>query len=303
MPLNTFKIEGVKAVDAVFFVDHSALKPPLSDSIIWNNIALPDDWYQNHVGSKSIWYRAILSLTSIKSDEVWAIYLPSVTHNAAVYINGYWVGQGGSFDAPVSRHHNQPLFFTFSKDLLLEGENQIDIHIQAASYTQGLMDQFYLAPAEQLVEAYEWKVFVRVDYVQWITLFMYIAIFIVLIFWIARPQDTIYGLYALQLFLWATHNLNLFINEIPISVRLWEAMNMATLGWTVVVMIMFNHRYIGKGNKKVERLIVLFTLLGTGIFFLPDLNSVLLIGYSIWDFFVMLLGHLCLVLFIAQLSP
>ena len=255
----------------------------------WQAISLPDDWYKNHQNNQQIWYRANVNLEPF-NEQVWAIYLPSVTHNAAVYINGIWVGQGGQFIEPVSRHHNKPLLFNFSSKLLKQGDNQIDIKVKAAYFEQGLLDQFYLAPESQLHDAYIWKTFIRVELVRWMTMAMYVLSLIIFAFWLARPQDAIYGLFSLELFIWATHNLNLFVSDIPVSVCMWEAMTMSTLGWTVVVMIFFNHRFVGSRNIKVEKIISTFSIFGVAIFFLPDIGSILHIGYSVWDAFVMIFG-------------
>lgn len=67
-------------------------------------------------------------------------------------------------------------------------------------------------------------------------------------------------------------------------------MILVTLGWTIVTMIFFIHRYVGIGNSKVEKIILPLAVFGTGIFFLPDIANVLHIGYSVWDSFVMIVG-------------
>jgi len=293
-PFTIFKSPNVGAVTHVQFLHHNAssLDELIDDKTSkqnWQAILLPDDWYKNQPNVEQIWYRAEVSLGEF-GEQVWAIYLPSVTHNAAVYINGVWVGQGGKFTAPVSRHHNEPLLFSFSSKLLHQGKNQIDIRVKAAYFEQGLLDQFYIAPESQLHDVYEWKKFVRIDLNRWITMTMYVLSVIVFAFWLARPQDKIYALFSIELFIWATHNLNLFVSEIPVSVRTWEAMTMSTLGWTVVAMIFFNHRFVGEKNKTVEKIILIFSILGIGMFFLPDIASILHIGYSIWDAFIMIFG-------------
>ncbi len=288
-PVKFFNVSDVDAIKDVHYIASKADAPQALKSQGWQAIVLPDDWYKNHQDVEQIWYRSQLSLNAQQAG-IWAVYLPSVTHNAAVYINGIWVGQGGRFSDPVSRHQNQPLLFTFSSELLRDGVNQIDIRVKAAYFKQGLFDQFYLAPAEKLYAAYDWKHFFRVDFIQWITMAMYFMAVIVFIFWLARPQDSIYALFSIELFFWATHNLNLFVTEIPVPVRIWEAMNMVTLGWTVVTMILFNHRYVGDGNKKVEKFMLVFAIAGIGIFFLPDIGSVLSVGYGVWDSFVMIFG-------------
>lgn len=288
-PVNLFNVTDVEAVDEAKFVASTVTTPQALVLKNWQSISLPDDWYQSQHKVEQIWYRSQLTL-DIKLADIWAVYLPSVTHNAAVFINGTWVGQGGRFTDPVSRHHNEPLLFRFSSELLKPGANQVEIRVKTAFHEQGLLDQFYLAPVNKLEAAYEWKYLFRVSFVQWVTLAMYLMGLIVFIFWLSRPQDSIYGIFAIELFFWATHNLNLFISEIPVSARVWEAMNMSTLGWTVIAMIIFNHRYVGGGNKKIEKFMLPFAVIGIGIFFLPDLGSVLHIGYKIWDSFVMIFG-------------
>ncbi len=292
-PFSIFKAPASGVINHVqFYVSHLQSPQALADSVEpqnWQDISLPDDWYKNKRTADQVWYRASVSVLQ-NNDKIWAIYLPSVTHNAAVYINGIWVGQGGKFSEPVSRNQNKPQFFSFSSKLLHSGENHIAIKVKAAYHEQGLLDEFYFAPETELRDAYEWKYLVRVDLVKWMTLAMYVLSVIIFSFWLARSQDSVYGLFALELFIWATHNLNLFVSDIPVSACSWEAMTMGTLGWTVAAMLLFNHRYVGSGNSMVEKIILIFSVLGIGIFFLPDIGSILHIGYSIWDAFVMIFG-------------
>jgi signal transduction histidine kinase len=288
-PITFFSPPNVSAINDVQFNTSDANSLESLVNTNWQAIALPDSWYENHSKIDQIWYRVDISLDSI-SDEPWGIYLPNVTHNAAVYINNVWVGQGGPFSEPVSRHHNEPLLFKFSPKLLQQGQNQIDIRVKTAFWEQGLLDQFYIAPMEQLQQAYFWKHFIRVDLIRWITISMFIMSLVVFSFWVARPQDAIYGLFTLELIFWATHNLNLLVSNIPVSTRVWEAMVMSTLGWTVVAMIFFNHRYVGYKNDWIEKMVLVFAILGLAIFFLPDVGSILHIGYKVWDVFVLIFG-------------
>lgn len=290
-PIQFFAVDGVSPITEVQSivvdspVDHPA---KLSRTIIPEATSLPDDWYHRGIEEQEVWYLLKLDLEPEKA-AIWSVYLPSVTHNAAVFINGVWLGQGGSFEDPVARHHNNPLYFEFSSALLSD-VNKIAVRVKASHPRQGLMDQFFLAPASDLRDAYEWKRFLRVDFIRWVTMAMYFMGGIVLCFWLARPQDKIYGLFAMQLFIWATHNLNLFIFEIPTSAHFWEALTMSTLGWTVVAMIFFNHRYIGDGIVWVENLALAFGVCGLGIFFLPNIESILTIGYGVWDSFLVVFG-------------
>ncbi|MCF6211582.1 MAG: hypothetical protein L3J88_08710 [Gammaproteobacteria bacterium] len=288
-PITFFHGPDAGLVQDVELIVSEAASPAGLPQTYWQPLSLPDDWYKNQRQVGQVWYRANVSLGE-PGDNIWAVYLPLVAHNAAVFINGVWVGQGGPFGKPTSRHQNNPLLFSFSPLLLQPGENRIDIRVQASFHEQGYLDGFYLAPESRLKDVHAWKHFVRVDLIRWMTMAMYLMSAIVFAFWLARPQDSIYGLFSLELFLWATHNLNLFVSEIPVSARLWEAMIMSTLGWTVIVMIFFNHRYVGERNAGIEKFILVFAVLGIGIFFLPDIGSILHIGYGVWDSFLMVFG-------------
>ena len=288
-PLKLFPYPEQAAHTDISYQASDALTPESLNNLNWENRLLPDDWYKSEQTSDQAWYRSVIPIDDLSTD-VWAVYLPSVTHNAAVYINNIWVGQGGSFDQPVSRHHNEPLLFRFSSELLHPGNNQIDIRVKASYHEQGLLDSFYLAPADDLQAAYAWKYFVRVDLIEWVNMAMTVMMLIVFIFWLARPQDSVYGLFALELFFWVVHNLNLTMTSIPVSAITWEALMMCTFGWTIITMVFFNHRYVGTVNKTVEQVLLVVAVLGAGIFFLPDIGSILHIGFGFWDIFMVVFG-------------
>lgn len=288
-PPSIFSVPGLQAITEVQYSSNSNKTPDGLDDVHWKDISLPDSWYERHQNRQQFWYQANIQIKDL-SDDVWAIYLPSVTHNAAVYINGFWVGQGGSFDEPLSRHHNEPLLFSFSSKLLQKGNNRINIRVKTTFHEQGFLDNFYFAPRAQLYDAYRWKYFVRVEVIEWLSVAMYSMAIILFFFWLIRPKDSVYGIFSLELFFWASHNLNLIVNNIPVSTRLWEAMTITTFGWSIVTMIVFNHRYIGIINIKVEKVMLLFAALSCALFFFPDVDSILIIGYRFWDSFLMIFG-------------
>lgn len=278
---------GVSSTNQVQYQYSKTLEPPSTG--VWQEIELPDDWHGNHQDQTDIWYRAHIDLEK-DHIPVWGVYLPAVTHNAAVFVNGVWVGQGGSFDQPVSRHHNEPLYFEFSNDLVKNGLNEIDIHVKTEFYVQGLLDAFYVASSDQLTFAYHWKKFWRVTFITWVTAAMFVMAAVVLVFYIMRPQDVVYGIFFLELMFWSVHNLNLFVADIPMSTRLWEAIIMGTLGWTVIAMIFFNHRFVGYRVVWVEKACLAIGILGVLFLFLPSIEAILTVGYKIWDSFLVVIG-------------
>jgi signal transduction histidine kinase len=288
-PVNFFQgLDSDVINDVQFVVSDVSFLEELSNHK-WQQLTLPDDWSKNQKGAEQVWYRAEIELSELFQG-VWAVYLPSVSHNAEVFINGVWIGQGGAFNDPVSRHHNEPLLFDFSPQLLRKGLNQVDIRVVTAFQQQGFLGGFYLSPKELLNSAFLFKYFVRIELIKWITTFMYAMGIIVFAFWLARPQDSIYAVFSLEMFFWATHNLNLFVSDIPFSAKMWEAMTLITFGWMIITMIFFNHRYVGRINHKVEKVMLVFAISGFGLFLLPDISSILFVGYKIWDSVLVLFG-------------
>jgi signal transduction histidine kinase len=289
-PFTIFFEPQLPAIEKLEYLESDLTEPDQLPTEGWQAAKLPDDWAQRNTQVIHAWYRTSIEKDGSDTESIWAVYLPMVFHNAAVYVNGLWVGQGGSFDEPLSRLHNQPLLINFSSSLLRKGENLIQIRIQTTVGNKGLLDRFYIGPANELRSAYEWRRLVRFEFIQWITAAMYFMSMIVLAFWLARPRDVVYALFSLELFLWATHNQNLFITNVPISTRLWEAIILVTFLWTIVTMIFFNHNYVGYANKKVEKITLYFALFSSGLLLLPDINSVHFIGYHILDTGICLLG-------------
>lgn len=290
-PLQIFFAPQQPAVEKLEYLASDVIELDRLPAEGWQVTVLPDDWAQKNAQLDRGWYRTTVVIEEdLQPESIWAIYLPMVFHNAAVYVNGLWVGQGGSFDEPISRHHNQPLLINYSSSLLRKGKNLIHIRIQTTVAKQGLLDRFYMGPVKTLQPAYDWRHLIRFDFIQWITAAMYFMSMIVLAFWLARPGDIVYALFSLELFLWATHNQNLFITNVPISTRLWEAIIMVSFVWTIVTMIFFNHNYVGYANKKIEKLTLYFAAVSSGLLLFPDVSSIHFMGYHILNSGICLLG-------------
>ncbi len=256
---------------------------------VWKPSNLPDDWLLSEKNAQQYWYRHSLVIDTLPDDTM-AVYLPMVSHNAAVYVNGTWVGQGGSFESPVARHHSQPLIFEFSPNLLLPGENDIHIRVKAETHLQGLLDEIYVGPQDALKKAFILKTLIRVSLVKWITGVMLVMAFVLACFWGYRRYDSAYGVFSLVLLFWGLHNLNLFIVDVPLPAKHWETVAILTLGWTVSSVIWFDHRYLNKPRPLIEKIMAAHSLAGLFLFFTPDYASLLFWGYKVWYAFLMLFG-------------
>ncbi|MBV1881925.1 MAG: hypothetical protein KUG82_09845 [Pseudomonadales bacterium] len=254
----------------------------LAKSEGWQNQALPDDWYRNHRDIENAWYQFEFDLNESTNSTAWGVYLPSVTHNVAVFINGTWVGQSGPFGRTVSRHGYEPLMYTFSGQLLKTGTNTMYVRLQTQVDQQGLMGEVFVAPAAVVQEGYDFKYFVRITMVKWFVVFFCVSSFVLFSIWLLRKQEVNYAYYAVTSFVWAIHTLDVFVNEPPFSAKNWEAMNFSLLVWAVVANTFLCHRFVGVQPKNVERLLLIIATCSLSLFFLPDAKMVLVWGGNLW---------------------
>lgn len=298
-PFSIFPLPDITPLTTAQFLEFDGDNPYLLPERGWQEIQLPDDWYESKKESNHYWYRVYFEYDT-DDEKIWKVYLPSVTHNAEVYINGVWIGRGGGFDDPVSRHHNEPLAFEFDSSILTFDNNVAEIRVKTSFHRQGYLGPVFIAPSSFIDPSYRFKKFVRVDLIQWLTVVMLLLSLVVFLFGMARRSDFVYLLFSLQLLIWSLHNLNLFVRDIPTSALFWEAMTMVTLGWTVVLMLIFNHHFLKAGSKTVERAALLAGVLGSSIFFLPSIGDVLTWGYSLWDSLLVVIGIYCIGFLIHQ---
>ncbi len=216
---------------------------------------LPDDWKHTPSPSHSGVYRKILQL-NVPPNRLWAIYLPAINMNAAVYLNGSLLGSGGSFDPPLARNLNFPQYFTIPNGLLRPGDNLVEVRLQSGLAGEGLLDRIYLGPQELLLDSFKRRHFVRVTLVLGISIVMVVIGALLGRLWLSRRQDTVYGWMAFMSLSWAVHNLNLLIIDIPVSTPNWNWMVHSTLGWFVIAMIIASHRVIGIKPERLERVLI-----------------------------------------------
>ena len=290
-PPKIFTIdESITPLTNVYRVLSDAQSPDQISNQVWKPVSLPDIWYETHEKQgREYWYKTEVNITAIQPG-IWAIYVPSVTHNLSVYINNIWVGQAGKFSDPVSRHHNQPLYYEFSSELMNAGKNDIQLHVKSEYFAQGLLGEVYLNKASALKKTYQLKHSLRFGLIEVMINALFFLAFIILCFWMARPKDTFYFIFFLEVIFWSIHNLNLFVHDIPLSGVVWESLMMATFGWTVVAMIFFNHSFVGGGSRIVEKFTLVFATTAFGFFLLPDIEVLHLIGFRVWDLFLVVFG-------------
>lgn len=237
--------------EAQFVLSDAALPP--ADAAAWQAQSLPDHWRVSRPDVHgSGWYRMHFTLSDSHTERL-AILLPRFSMNAAVFVNGVWIGSGGDFTLPLARNWNRPLFLDIPRDVLRRGDNVLHIRLAIEQGTQAGLFPVQVAPESQLRPRYERLFFLNVTLNQVTTLVIAAVGTLMLSLWMRRRQDTAYGLFSAAALTWAAQSTNLYVRDIPMDTRTWETLinaGMQVFGALVFISLL---RFANAGWPALER--------------------------------------------------
>lgn len=144
----------VSPLDRILRVDSALL---LQDGAAPAPVSLPDRWLRNRgtLGDdRSRRYRVSFWRWEIVGQDL-TLYLPSVSKNYRVTLNGVALPAYGEIGDDPSWHHNRPVIQTLPFSLLRDGENTLELQVFAHSVYDGALDVFYLGDAKYLCDFWQ----------------------------------------------------------------------------------------------------------------------------------------------------
>lgn len=246
---------------ADFVLDDGAEPPP--DSAPWRPQALPDQWRLDHPDATGNgWYRFRFRLTD-PGEPLQAVYLPRLVMNAAVWVNGRAIGDGGRFDEPVARNWNRPLIFLIPPGLLDRETNTLHVRLRNHAYTQAALYPPAVGPEALLRAEYEQAHFWRITVNQTATLLIAGIGLLTLSLWLRRRRDTAYAYFAASALLWAAQSTNLYIRDVPLDTAGWEILISASFQVFSGFLLISLLRFVGVMPR------ALFAVIWFGVFVAP----------------------------------
>lgn len=244
---------SLKLTVADFVVRESPV-PPAQDAP-WQAQSLPDRWNTNHPGIHgSIWYRLkFQSISTGMSAQIQAVYLPRFCMNAAVYLNGVFLGSGGSFEEPLARNWNRPLFFLIPPGLLRADENTLHVRLHAPPFSQGGLSPVLIGPEQILRPEFERTHFLHITLNQTFSLIVFAIGVLMLSLWWRRRKDSMYGYFGLSALTWSLNSSNLYLQHPPFSSTTWELMISASFQVFAGLLLISLLRFIAVRSLWFER--------------------------------------------------
>ena len=262
---------GVKHFTRALRLSDPAALPPAAGDPRYRPADLPEFWrLERRLATTNVWYRVSVDLSEAPQQR-WAVYLPRVGLNAAVFVNGVAVGDGGRMEDPVARTWNRPLLFALPPGVLRAGENVVDVRVRMILTSLGMLFPLQVGPEEALRPRYAREHFVRVTLVQLLSALMLgSALLVGAAYFFAREQEA-YRWYALGAVFWLLNMADQYAGEISIPTRLWQwGVHSGLLGAMVCFSVAM-HRHFGLRRPRTERVLLgLWCAVATGFALLPD---------------------------------
>jgi signal transduction histidine kinase len=247
--------------------------PPDPHDVRWKPLALPDLWSRRGMIGSGGWYRLHLPLDR-PPETLQGLYLFRLNMNAALYLNGLFLGDGGNMGTPLARNWNRPLYFTVPRPLWHTGDNELLIHLRTQPGF-GMLAPPQLGADEVLRPRYEWRLFLQNELSQSYTILLIAVALFALGLWLKRRGDTLYLWFAGSSLCWAVFNTHLFLRYPPIPEDAFRWLAHTALDFWMVLLVGFVHRFVDRPHRRLESLLALTQgLLAAGHGLLP-----VLIGY------------------------
>lgn len=226
--------------------DNSDVPPP--DAAAWTPQLLPDNWSQTRRGiGGTVWYRFDVQVAD--ATPVYGVYLPRVSMNAAVFVNGLLIGSGGPFSEPVARNWNRPLYFLVPPGVLREGSNRIHVRVRGYPDLDGGLATPIVDSDASLSDDYESALFWRIILAQTTSILIGAVGIFMLLLWIRRRQDAAFGYFGFASLLWAFYTADLYVRDIPVPTFYWELAIRSAFHGFALLLALFAIEYSALGGR------------------------------------------------------
>ncbi len=208
------------------------------------------------------WVRCEFQLTQTRSHER-VVYLPYLAPNAAVYLDGLYIGKSEGYGEPQADSWNYPLYIRVPPALLSTGTHQLLIELVPSHGGGGTeLGPVWVGTDAALLPLYRRQEWLQVTGVEVVTLLVGMIGAFAALLWARRRRDTVFGLFALSCGIWMVRNAQFFVVRTH-SLVYFDLITNAALFWLVAVLYRLSFRILGQRFPRFETAMFVFALLIT----------------------------------------
>lgn len=231
---------------------HAPVRLPPAAAPGWRTAALPDNWDGRRPGfTGEVWYRLRLPVVSgtaaaANSPGRRALYIPAVSMNAELWVNGARVALVGRLHDQVTRHFYTPLLFELPHGATgASGAAEDEIVLRVAGhpgYRCGLAP-VWVGPYDTLYQAWARRtVWQGQGTLVTIVFNLAIGVYVLLIAWRERGHAA-WGWFGAAAIVWGLRNLNYVVTDPPVPDLLWAELCVSGAAWFTGLFTLFAQRF------------------------------------------------------------
>ena len=252
------------------FVQTGETLPP-GPAAVWQVVKLADSFRKiprarNQLG----WYRLNFDLT-VAPERPQAIYIPRITNNIALHMNGVLLGFSGNLERREMSWNTAQLFVVPPR-MLKAGRNEMLIRLHPDGMRRAGLSRVYIGEDAELRQRFEHRLMLQSTAPKFIAVLLGMTAILSAALWASRRQETVFGFFALLCLatkarLWHTYSRD---------IESWGWVFAApSLVWMMATQTYFVLRFCDQTSPRFERFITVYAIITTLLLFFASTAKVL----------------------------
>ena len=226
----------------------------------WVRVSLPHRWSQTHRQlTGSLWYRLNAPLYKLPLD-TWAVYLPKVSMNAEVWVNGVSLGVVGSMAPPLTANWYTPLLFTVPPSLWKVGDNTVQVRVSGDSVSRSGLAPVWIGVSRAMSQMHSQRWWVQVVGVHAANLGLVMLGLFLVVLWMRDRSQSAFGYIGQAAIFWGLGSSANIVPDPFLPMVVWDALSFTAIVWAQLSLCLFFLRFAERQWRWVERFIAGFAV-------------------------------------------
>jgi signal transduction histidine kinase len=244
----------------------------------WLHVSLPHRWMQTYQRlDGGVWYRMNVPLSNVPLS-TWAVYVPKVSMNAEVWVNGVSLGMTGSMEPPVTCNWYTPLIFTVPPSLWKSGDNTVQVRVSGDSVSRSGLAPVWVGEARTMARMHTQRWWVQVMGVHAANVGLVMVGLFLVVLWLRDRSQSAFGYIGQAAILWGVGSSAMIVPEPFLPLLVWDCLSFIASVWAQLSLCLFFLRFAERRWVWAERFIACFAIVHPIVVIL--MPSQLLIGLT-----------------------
>lgn len=224
---------------------------------------LPMRWMDKNIGVARLVLRVDFAATQEQAESARALYLLYFFDGGRISLNGTRLATIPESDAQQFVRWRQPHLLSLPPGAVREGQNRLELDVPAPRRGAAVyLPRPMLGPLAELASRADTRRFWVDDLTQITVAVCLLVSAAVLLLWVMRPREVLYGLFGLATLIWGLRTLGFLVDTVPVGYwPAWRAFHHLTASGSAAALAMLSLRFAGMVKPRLEYALIGWALL------------------------------------------